>query len=212
MERYKHDFPSKLKRFDFETLENSAHSIYALSKDLDIIYLNPAWVRFAKENDKRENTLKKFQIGTPILKGIKGEVIKKFYSQNYREVLENGSVWNLEYECSSNNVYRTFHQVTYPLGNGEGLLIINSLLVKMPIENVEKTTYEAISKRYTQPTGFITQCCNCRNCQRVEQPEIWDWVPDWVEQMPNNCSHSICSTCFDYYWKHAIHLPNSKPL
>ena len=212
MKRYKHDFPSKLKRFDFETLENSAHSIYALSKDLDIIYLNPAWVIFAKENDKRENILKKFQIGTPILKGIKGEEVKKFYSQNYREVLENGSVWNLKYECSSNNVYRNYHQRTYPLGNGEGLLIINSLLVKLPIENAKKTIYEAISKVYTQPTGFITQCCNCRNCQRVEKPEIWDWVPDWVKEMPDNCSHSICPTCFDYYWKHAMHIPNSKPL
>ncbi len=202
MERYKKDFPSKLKGIDLKTLEISSHSIYGLSKDLNLIFVNPGWIRFAKENDVGENTLNKFPLGTSILKAIGGKKVKDFYAQNYKRVLTTGEVWHHEYECSSNNEFRRFHQGTYPLKNGEGLIIINTLVVKLPMDQIDRKAYEAIEKRYVQSTGFITQCSNCRHCQRVDQPEIWDWVPAWVEKMPDNCSHSICPTCFDYHWKY----------
>ncbi|WP_302849448.1 hypothetical protein [Polaribacter filamentus] len=42
------NFPSKLNRIDFETLENGKHSIYGLSEDLKLIYENTKWINFAQ--------------------------------------------------------------------------------------------------------------------------------------------------------------------
>lgn len=202
MERYKPDFPSKLKGIDFKTLEKNPQSVYGLSKDLELTYLNPGWIRFANENGGSENILNGFQLGTSIIKAIGGQKIKDFYIQNYERVLTTGEVWSHEYECSSIDVSRLYHQSTYPLKNGEGLIIINTLMVKLPMSKIGRKAYEAIEKTYVQSDGYITQCSNCRYTQRAEQPQIWDWVPAWVEKMSNNFSHSICPTCFDYHWKY----------
>lgn len=202
MERYKEDFASKLKGFDLETLENSRYSIYALSKDMELIYFNPAWIRFAQENDVDRDVLNKFSLGTAIPKVLKGQEVRDFYIQNYKNVLATGKVWRHEYECSSIDEFRYFHQGVYPLKDGEGIIVINTLLVNVPADLINRKAYEAIEKQYLQPTGLITQCTNCRYTQRADQPEIWDWVPSWVEKMPDNISHSICPTCFDYHWKY----------
>ena len=201
MERYKKDFLTTLKGFDFNTLENSKHSIYGLSKNLNLTYFIPSWFRFLKENNFEESDLHKFPLGTSIIEALRGE-IKDFYIQNYKKVLETGEIWQHEYECSSSKEFRKFHQGVYPLKNGEGLIVINSLLVNLPMDQIGRKAHDAIAKNYLQSTGFITQCSNCRKCQRVDQEEVWDWVPEWVERMPANSSHSICPTCFDYYWKY----------
>lgn len=203
MKRYNENFPSKLKGFDFTTLESSKHSIYGLSKELNLIYFNPGFVHFAKENNHDGEILNKFPLGTPITEAFSGKKIKEFYIQNYKKVLATGELWHHEFECSSRDEYRQFHQGVYPMKNGDGLIIINTLMVNLPMDCIDRKAYEAIEKRYVKPTGFITQCSNCRYTQRIDQPEIWDWIPVWVVKIPGNMSHSICPTCFDYYWKYS---------
>jgi len=202
MKRFKKDFASKLVGIDFETLEKNNNSIFGLSKDLKLIYFNPSWIGFAEENDPSESLLKKHPLGTSIEKSISGEEIKSFYIQNYKNVLKTGKVWRHEYECSSPNESRIYHQGAYPLKNGEGLIIINTLVVKLSMDDVNRKSYKANKKQYLDSNGFINQCSNCRNSQRANQPEVWDWVPAWIEDMPENVSHTICPTCFDYYWKY----------
>jgi hypothetical protein len=202
MERYRKDFSTKLNGFDFNTLENSKHSIYGLSKDLNLIYMNPSWVHFFKENNVEENGVNKFPIGTPIIKALRGREVKDFYLQNYQRVFETGKVWRHEYQCSSGKEFRQFHQSVHPLKDGDGLIVINSLTVNFSIDRKHQKAHDIYAKNYTQSTGFITQCSNCRNCQRVDQEDVWDWIPEWVEIMPSNVSHSICPICFDYYWKY----------
>ncbi len=211
MKRYNEDFRSKLIGIDFVTLENSKNSIYALSKELNLIYFNPAFIHFAKENDIGKNIFDKYPLGTPIIKALRGEKIQEFYIMNYENSLATGEHWQHEFECSSRNEFRLFHQGCYPLKNGEGLIIINTLKVNLPMNRIDLKDYEAINKRYVQSTGLITQCSNCRHIQCVEQPEIWHWVPAWVEKTPCNASHSICPTCFDYHWKYSgIKYPTQK--
>lgn len=48
MIRYLDDFPSKLERIEFKTLEKSKHSIYAFSEELNLIYVNPKWIEWIK--------------------------------------------------------------------------------------------------------------------------------------------------------------------
>ena len=53
MKRYEEDFKSKLVGLDFNTIENSPHSIFGLSKELKLIYYNTAWLQFSKTINKR---------------------------------------------------------------------------------------------------------------------------------------------------------------
>lgn len=202
MERYKSDFPIRLKGIDFETLEKSEHSIYGLSKDLNIIYVNPSWIRIAEENGL-ESALEKYPLGSSIANILKGQKIKDFYIQHYNQVLETGKVWHHEYECSSLDIFKQFHQGVYPLKDGMGLIVINALRVSLPMDQINRKAMAAFQEHYVQSTGYINQCSNCRYSQRADNEEIWDWIPEWVENMPANLSHTICPTCFDYYWKYS---------
>ncbi|SDR90932.1 hypothetical protein SAMN05216503_1357 [Polaribacter sp. KT25b] len=201
MRRYIENFTSNLNGIDFKTLENSKHSVYGLSEDLNLTYVNPEWMNFAKENGINNNILKKFPLGEPIVNAFLGEWVKNFYTEKFMEVLKTGKPWHHEYECSSVDHFREFHQDTYPLKNGKGLIISNSLTIHLPMSKTGRKAFKAQDKRYVDATGFVTQCSNCRCTQRVMEPEIWDWVPEWVNKIPKNCSHSICPICFDYFWK-----------
>ncbi len=203
MKRFKKDFPLKLEGIDFKTLEKSRYSIYGLSKDLKLIYYNPAWVKFARENALDDDVVHRFPLGTPIENAIGGKKVKEFYMTNYRTVIESGKVWHHEYECSSNSEFRQFHQITYPLKNGEGLLVMNTLMVDIPMADLNRRAFSALEERYTQPSGLIVQCSNCRRTQRANDSKVWDWVPAWVKFRPKNISHSICPICYDYHWKYS---------
>jgi hypothetical protein len=201
MKRYIEGFDSKLNGIDFNTLEDSKYSIYGLSEDLNLIYVNPAWIHFAKENGANESLLEKFPLDTPITRAFHGESIKDFYTEKFLKVLKTGKPWRHEYECSSVDKFRQFHQDTYPIKDGKGLIIINTLTVNLPMKMTGREALKALNKQYTHNTGLITQCSNCRCTQRVEEPGVWEWIPEWVENIPINSSHSICPICFDYYWK-----------
>lgn len=201
MKRFIESFKSKLDGIDFETLEKSKYSIYGLSEDLEIIYLNPAWVDFGKKNGIKEIYLQKPIIGTSILNSFAGQVLKNFYKENFLNVLKTRKPWRHEYECSSIEEFRKFHQKTYPLKNGKGLVVINTLTIEVPMESIDRKALEIIDNRYVNKDGLVTQCSNCRCTQRANELDIWDWVPKWIIDIPENFSHSICPICFDYYWK-----------
>jgi len=138
MERYCKDFPSKLSGIDFNTLEESKDSVYGLSKELNLIYFNPGWIFFAEENGAEERILKEFPLGTPFIKAIDGKKIREFYVQIYKSVLNLGKPWHQEYECSSEDELRFYRQSVYPLKDGEGLIVINRLTVKLPGQTSNK--------------------------------------------------------------------------
>lgn len=203
MKRFKHDFPSKLEGIDFKTLENSCYSIYALSKDFELIYFNPGWIRFAKENQNGSDVVNEFPIGTPITGAIQGAEVQDFYFNHYQNVMKTGKIWHHEYECSSSTEFRQLYQITYPLKDANGILVINTLMVDIPMAQIGRKAFAAIEERYTQSTGFINQCSNCRRTQRTNQLDVWDWVPAWIKIRPKNISHSICPVCYDYHWKYS---------
>lgn len=201
MKRYVNGFQDLLDGFDFETIENDANSIFALSPALTLIYLNPAWFTFAHDNGGTPSITDRFGIGTPFAEAINSPRVLKFYVDAFRAALANRKVWSHDYECSSPQVFRLYHETVYPFRNRQGLLVMNSLIVHHPHSSDERPPFPADHKLYRTRTGVITQCCNCRRTQRTNQPEFWDWVPAWVERPPRNASGGICPTCYDYYWK-----------
>ncbi len=200
MKRFDESFISKLAGISFETIENSPHSIFALSPDLKLIYFNQAWLDFAKENNGEPGISSRFALHTPFEAAVSG-LLKDFYIQSFKGVIRERKVWEHEYECSSAGNYRLYHLVAYPLKNGEGIIVVNSL----QIDRIMDTSFREISTlsidNYQEKNGMITQCSNCRRTKRINPSEIWDWVPALVEMFHSNISHSICPICYDYYWK-----------
>lgn len=192
-------FLKNLTRFDLETLEKSSYVIYGLSKDLKIIYANPAWGKFAGENGGDMETLGHY-LGTPIMDAIGGNKVQEFYQSQYEKVLSTGEKWTHVYQCSSATEYREHYQQVYPLKSNNGLLIINSIAQVAPWDEQDLAD-NTQTEQYLQSNGYIVQCSNCRQTQNALHPERWDWVPDFIAHPPKNVSHSICPVCFDYYWK-----------
>lgn len=199
MKRMHEKFPTLLNSFNLETLESDSSSIFGLSTDLTINYLNPVWFLFAAENGGEPSISERFGIGTHVGDALAGAA-KEYYLSIYKEVLKKGKVWHHDYECSSPETFRLYHQAAYPLYKRHGLVIVNSLVREEPIDS--SSSHPPVVELYTQETGIITQCSNCRRVQRVSPQDVWDWVPAWVERMPENISHSFCRICFEYYFQY----------
>ncbi len=203
MKRIEKNFRQNLSDFELTTLENSEQRIYGLLADLRFAYFNPA---FRRPLDQQEAIWKNYLntlIGTPIQNVLKG-AMKDFYVRKYQAVLDSGEPWHHQYECSDAERYRSYHIAVYPLKSGKGIIVSNALRVETPMNETRKgPAYRAIRDYYTDDHGMITQCSNCLKVQRPLEPGIWDWVTHWVDNIPNNCSHSICPICFDYHWKGA---------
>jgi hypothetical protein len=195
-----HDlFLEMLNGFNLETFEEDPGTVFGLSADLLLIYFNRAWFSFARENEGEPMISEKFPLGAHLGDAIKGE-LRDYYLASYVNALQTGMVWHHDYECSSPDVLRIYHQAAYPLARRQGLAVVNSLVRAQPHDPVERPPHEPIEALYLQKTGLITQCSNCRRTLRASAPECWDWVPAWVEKMPENTSHSICKICFEYYY------------
>ncbi|MBT8315590.1 MAG: hypothetical protein KJP26_14125 [Maribacter sp.] len=199
MERYYPDFLSQLGDFNLEVLERSEYSIYALSRDLRFTYFNPAWFRFATKNGFDKAAAKKLALGSSVLKWIRGLRLKCYLRNNYKKVIRTGKIWHFDYECSSPSEYRLFHQIVHPLYKKSGVLIINTEMFKLPMSTMNRKTFRVIEDRYIQSDGQIVHCGNCRHTRRADEPDLWDWVPEWIDKLPANYRLSICPTCEHLY-------------
>jgi hypothetical protein len=199
--RYGIDIRARLRGFDFDELEQDTHSIFALCADLKFLYFNPAWFRFAGENGGDDVTSSRFGLGGSFAEALPASV-REFYLDAYRSVLTTNEVWNHDYECSSWDRFRLYHQAVYPFHDGEGLLVINSLRHEhYPISDLRRPHGPDRGIYVSPDTGLVTQCCNCRRVQREAAPDQWDWVPAWVESMPAFITSGLCSICHQYFWR-----------
>jgi len=200
MDRYNQEFAARLRRFRLETLEQDPHSVFAVDASLCLTYVNPAYVDFAHANGGAPILSTSSALGASLLDAISGP-LRTFYSDCLTDVVRKGRLWTHAYECSSPQLYREFVEKVYPLNDGLGLLVVNSLKVEHRHPAADGGGARLDPRRYMQATGLLTQCSNCRRTLRSDGSRIWDWVPSWVERVPENTSHSICPTCFDYYWR-----------
>lgn len=194
-------FPAFLEGFKLESLESSSSVIYATDSELRLIYFNPSWFAFARDNGGEPAISTRFPLFTPLMDAILGP-LKQFYLAAFLRVLEKGSPWEHEYECSSETYYRRFHQTIYPLRNRKGLVFVNSLLVDALHKNENKNESPPLPEVYTAPeTGNMNMCSHCRRIQRVKETEVWDWIPEFIANPLPNTSHTLCPICYDYYFK-----------
>ena len=207
MIRYRDDFSTLLDGFYLETLENDPNSIFGLATDLTLNYLNPGWFNFARDNDGEPAISARFILGSYIGDAMAGPA-RGYYLEIFQGILATGKVWHHDYECSSPEKYRIYHQSVYPLYKKNGLIIVNSLVKEQPHDARTRKPRSPVKENYLQETGFITQCSNCRRVQRASRQDVWDWVPAWIKKMPENTSHTFCPICYEYYYE--FKFPSSR--
>ncbi len=198
MERIDRSFVAFLRPFRIETLDKEPGSVYAVSADLRLRYVNPAWVDFARANGGGESLLERFGLGCYLPDGIFGEP-RPHYEQEWRRILSSREAWSHDFECSSDADFCVYHQEVLPLGRGDGLLFVNTLRVQQPHGGERRDPRAPSLADYVDSHGLIAMCSYCRRVRRVASPTAWDWVPAWVERVPEHTSHSICPVCYERF-------------
>lgn len=195
-------FDKLLRVFSLEELENHHDPVYGLWPDLRLAYLNPAWFRFAAENTGEPAISTYWNLGASVMEAI-AEDLRPFYQNLFEQCLqpkEGLRPLQHEYECSSGSLYRRFQLSVYPLRNHQGLLIVNALVVERLHDPTEREPRAADKSSYADQHGLIHQCCHCRRVQNQKIKNRWDWVPQWVDHVPRETSHTLCPLCLDYYY------------
>jgi hypothetical protein len=177
-------------------LDADPHVIFALSHELDLVYFNAAYLEFAAQNGGDPGAL---TLGPTFLPAMT-PAVQRHHEAQLLGALRTGTPWHLDYACPGGGKYREFHQIAYPSRYRDGLIVVNSLKIEVPMSS-QAGARPPVEDAYRQRNGLITQCSNCRRTQRADGTAVWDWIPDWVDDMPPDTSHSICETCFGHYWK-----------
>lgn len=187
------EFQRLLADFRLEDLHQSDQTIFALRHDLTLAYFNSGWSKFAVENGEPQ-ICAKWPVGRCILDGMTA-TLRPFFNMNFAMCLSEQRPWGHRYECSSPQELREFKMLVYPLGNSQGFLVINSLVV-----TASQNDLPSMQDRYRNGHGLITQCCHCKRFQHSHSDSNWEWVPDWAINCPTNTSHGVCQVCFGFYY------------
>lgn len=184
--------------FDVTVLDELPATVCAVSSDLRIAYVNPAWVTFGLANGAKSAEASCY-LGSEVQLAVP-DVLRPFYDSMYARALEQMEPVEHDYECSSPTQYRLFRMRIHPCRSG-ACVIVHSLR-----RETAHTAHASppLEQLYRDERGFIVQCANCR---RVHRPRTgdgttaeWDWVPDYVAFMPPRTSHGICALCDAFYY------------
>lgn len=185
-----------LHNFRLDELYGSDETIFALRPDLTLVFVNQGWSRFAAQNGGEPTISERWRLGTSIHDAIP-ELLRPFFTEKFDRCLQSRSPWQHRYDCSTAKEYREFLMTTYPIGNRNGLLVVNSLVERHP---QSRTCHAPFEERYRNEDGMIMQCVHCRRVNRGTDAAVWDWVPEWLEARPQNLSHGFCQPCYGYFY------------
>lgn len=176
-----------------EAYQNDPAIIYALDKELRLVRCNPAWDRFACDNGAPELASSSV-LGTSIMDVIPN-VLRDFYVNTHSAVRKFRRPWWHIFDCSSRDVFRTFHMRALPAGAG-GILVVNTLIVEEPHPPGSPEPIE----QYTDANGVVTMCANCRRAEHLTQPGRWDWIPLLLASSGALVRPGLCPFCFAYHY------------
>ena len=179
--------------FDHHVLAQESATLVAIDRAGMILWTNPAWSRFARENGAGE-VLQRFGVGSSYFDGIGGS-LRDYYERLFSHALTTMQVAEQEYECSSVEVLRIMRLRALPIRDG-GLLLEHSHVKEGQLTRPSAQPMEPV---YMTERGVILQCSNCRRVQRSDASG-WDWVASWVSKPHPDVSHGICTICVGFYW------------
>jgi hypothetical protein len=178
-------------------LQRSSVVSYVLDSQFRIMYCNPAWNCFARSNGAPQLTSDAVE-GCHLFDAIP-EVLRAFYTNAFGHVLNTGRVWEKSYECSSPTVFREYRMRIHLLKPPNWFVVTNPLVFERPHER----TSTADTNTYTDANGLITMCAHCRCSQRLDHPDQWDFVPEYLElgrRSVIKVSHGLCPICRAFFY------------
>lgn len=185
--------------FVLERLESHPASVFGLLSSGHIAYVNPAWVRFARENGA--DTGGRPWIGQRYLDVIAAP-LRPFYTELFALAPVAGSALQPVthvYECSTAELFRQFAMQVYKMAHDAGFIVINTLVASRPHDDTTRVPQAPDRALYVAEDGVVVQCSHCRLIRRADASG-WDWVPDWINTIPNETSHGVCEVCLEYYY------------
>ena len=176
-------------------LEREAGSAYLLSRDLQLLYVNDGFRRFARENDSPELARAPYSVGSIL--DVTDEPLRQYYSEGFARVLASGTNWTHQYECSSPTRYRKFDMRVEAMPDQQGFVVINSLVTEWQLP---PSPYSLTLEHYVSERGIVVQCANCRRTLRQPGHNAWDWVPALLgsrglDHAELRVSHGLCRSC-----------------
>lgn len=177
-------------------LESSQDVIFVVNSDLRLTYCNPAWDKFALENDGEDATAS-CVLGTDLMRAIPLP-LRDFYRGAFQRCRQQGLAFELDYECSSAKMYRLLHMSIFPLKRSNELAVVNSTRVELAQAADQPPSLPA--KTYLGGHGTIAMCCHCRRTRRQDGTNVWDWVPAYLETRKWKISHGMCPVCVSYFY------------
>lgn len=179
-----------------QALEKSSTVSYVLDSQCVFLYCNPAWDRFAKSNEA-PGLRGEVVIGSDLFDVIP-TALSKFYAETFQKVRTRQQVWEHSYECSSPDLFRKYRMRIHFLTRRNWFLVTNPLIFQRKHRNPARPD----PKKYVSSTGLITMCAHCRCANRVDNPDQWDFVPEYLQfkgQDSLQLSHGFCPTCYAYF-------------
>jgi len=195
-------FDRLLAPYDRDSLRRHPGTVIALDSDHRLAYLNAAWDRFAEENGGQPAIGRDWGLGAGYFDAI-AEPLGAFYRDLIRRTTEEADPSHPVshvYECPAPRMMRRFQMNLYPLGSGEGVLLVHSLVVEAP-HGSDRAPHDANPDVYEDAEGIVRQCAHCRKVRHTTEADRWDWVPAWVARPPQQTSHTICDVCFAHYYR-----------
>ena len=180
-----------------EVLDKSRNVIYLLNAELEIVYTNPAWDRFAQDNAG-------FHVAGAAVHGLNvmsvvPEPLMAFYGRLFSRFEHEHVPMGFDFECSSAGWHRRMRMDVYPQAASGGYLMVSSL--RREVEHTAKAEV-ANRARYFSEEGVVTMCSHCRRTRRAVADPTWDWVPQYVAEQPEAVSHGLCPVCSAYFYSH----------
>jgi hypothetical protein len=179
-----------------DTADQSRDVIFMVDSEMRITYCNPAWDQFALANGG-EDFVAARALGTDLMQVIP-DPLHDFYSEAFLRCRRHHLPFDIDYECSSAQLYRLMHMNILPLKRSGELAFVNSVRVEH-IHGAERPASSA-TDIYFSPYGMIAMCCHCRRTRRQDGSEVWDWVPAFLQTQNYTISHGICPACVSYYY------------
>ncbi len=116
-----------------EAIEHDSAIVFALDRELKIVYCNQAWDRFAESNGGA--ALKRPTPHGMCVLDVIPEPLKNLYRSAYLNVFARSRQWVYDYECSSATVHRLFRMTALHRPKDEFILVTNFLLEERPHGN-----------------------------------------------------------------------------
>lgn len=182
---------------DRKDLGNSTRVMIGLWQDGTIGYLNPRYEQVAREAGADANFVNTWGLGTNYLAVCPGPIRKRLQALIETTLAQN-AVRESEYICPSPTHKSTYRLAMYPFVKVKAVLLVHTLIRNFPFEASE--LHPPKYERYQNAMGIVVQCMQCRCVRVASDPTLWEFVPAYVERMPEDMSHGICDACLVHYF------------